>query len=103
MYTLVSDDSDYTSDVSYPMNSQANVNYPLPSMSQTNANTTVNETNSTVVVKKSIPFVQPVIRDANRRTNFEQKEKAESNSQQEPLSYVSRPKPISNKFISDQQ
>ena len=71
---LVSDDSDYTSDVSYPINSQANVNYPLAAMSHSSPQT-----------KKPLAFVQPVIRNVSRRS-------AANESVEEPLSYVSQPR-----------
>jgi len=73
-----SDDSDYTSDVSYPINSQANVNYPLTSMSQSNVNYSSPQT------KKPLAFVQPVIRNVSRRSANDQID--------EPLSYVSQPR-----------
>jgi hypothetical protein len=94
---LVSDDSDYTSDVSYPINSQANVNYPVPSMSQSNQ-----DSSSTTVTKKPSVFVQPLIRDSSRRSNQDQVEKTNSFNQQDPLSYVSQPKKMTPQFSQDQ-
>lgn len=106
---IVSDDSDYTSDVSYPINIQANLNYPVSSMSQSNvessstatATITTNEnTSSSVSTKKPLAFVQPVIRDLNslpntcRRSNRNQIKKIVSIVEQEPLSYISQPRKL---------
>ena len=86
---LVSDDSDYTSDVSYPLNSGANVNCPLSSMfHSTVAVSPVNHEmglSSSTGTKKPLAFVQPVIRDSCRRSNDEQRDS-------DPLSYVSQPR-----------
>ena len=100
---LVSDDSDYTSDVSYPINSQANVNYPVPSMSQSNAISSINEKSSpTTTTKKPLALVQPVIRDPSRRLNTDQIEKTTSSTHQEPLSYVSQPRKMTTQLSHDQ-
>ncbi|CAF3806755.1 unnamed protein product [Adineta steineri] len=93
-----SDDSDYTSDVSYPINAQANVNYPVPLMSQSNENSS-----PVVLTKKPSAFVQPIIRDSSRRSNINQVEKTSSLSQQEPLSYVSQPRKMPTPFLNEQQ
>ena len=100
---LVSDDSDYTSDVSYPINSQANVNYPVPSMSQSNAISSINENSSpSTAIRKPLAFVQPVMRDPTRRLNTDQIEKTSSSIQQEPLSYVSQPRKMTTQQSHDQ-
>jgi len=97
-----SDDSDYTSDVSYPINSQANVNYPVPSMSQSNVISSINENSSpTTTTKKPLAFVQPVIRDSSRRLNPDQIDKMNSLTQQEPLSYVSQPRKMTTQISHD--
>jgi hypothetical protein len=100
---LVSDDSDYTSDVSYPINSQANVNYPVPSMSQSNAISSINENSSPLITtKKPLAFVQPVIRDPSRRLNSDQIDKSNSSIHQEPLSYISQPRKMTTQLSHDQ-
>ncbi len=102
IFYIVSDDSDYTSDVSYPINSQANVNYPVPSMSQSNVISPINENSSPpTTTKKPLAFVQPVIRDSSRRLNPDQTEKINSLNQQEPLSYVSQPRKMTTQFSHD--
>ncbi|CAF1268618.1 unnamed protein product [Rotaria sp. Silwood1] len=100
-----SDDSDYTSDVSYPINTQANLNYPVSSMSQSNVVPLTNENiSSSTSTKKPLAFVQPLIRDlhsvpnTSRKTNQNQILNRTSFIEQEPLSYISQPRklPINN-------
>ncbi|CAF5083640.1 unnamed protein product, partial [Rotaria sp. Silwood1] len=100
-----SDDSDYTSDVSYPINTQANLNYPVSSMSQSNVVPLTNENiSSSTSTKKPLAFVQPLIRDlhsvpnTSRKSNQNQILNRTSFIEQEPLSYISQPRklPINN-------
>lgn len=84
----VSDDSDYTSDVSYPLNSQANVNYPLTSM----FHSTFALSPASHETKKPLAFVQPVIRTSSRLPT-------EENRDAEPLSYVSQPRKIKSQVM----
>ncbi|UJR23960.1 hypothetical protein I4U23_026927 [Adineta vaga] len=92
-----SDDSDYTSDVSYPMNNQANVNYPVPSISQSNENWPPKPIN-----KKPSGFDQPMIRESPRRPNSNQIDKKNSLTQQDPLSYPSQPRKITPQLSHEQ-
>ncbi|CAF4288827.1 unnamed protein product, partial [Rotaria sp. Silwood2] len=99
-----SDDSDYTSDVSYSINSQVNINNPVVSMSQSNAISSINEDLlPTGINKKPLAFVQPVIRDSSRRVNHGLIEKTKSLTQQEPLSYVSQPRKMTRQFSQEQK
>ncbi|CAF1015627.1 unnamed protein product [Rotaria sordida] len=99
-----SDDSDYTSDVSYSINSQVNINYPVAPMSQSNAISSIHEDfPSTGVTKKPLAFVQPVIRDSPRRFNHGVMEKTKSLNQQEPLSYISQPRKMIRQFSDEQK
>ncbi|CAF0954204.1 unnamed protein product [Rotaria sordida] len=99
-----SDDSDYTSDVSYSINSQVNINYPVAPMSQSNAISSIHEDfPSTGVTKKPLAFVQPVIRDSPRRFNHGIMEKTKSLNQQEPLSYISQPRKMIRQFSDEQK
>ncbi|CAF0933777.1 unnamed protein product [Rotaria sordida] len=102
-----SDDSDYTSDVSYPINIQANLNYPVSSISQSNIVPSTNENiSSSILTKKPLAFVQPLIRDlhsvpnTSRRSNQNQIQNTNSFMEQEPLSYISQPRKLPmNKII----
>ncbi|CAF3417266.1 unnamed protein product [Rotaria sp. Silwood1] len=99
-----SDDSDYTSDVSYSINSQVNINNPVSSMSQSNPISSINDDLlSTGTTKKPLAFVQPVIRDSSGRLNHGSIEKTKSLTQQEPLSYVSQPRKMTKQFSYDQK
>lgn len=102
---LVSDDSDYTSDVSYSINSQVNVNNPVSSMSQSNVISSINEDISqSGTTKKTLVFVQPVIRDSSKRLlNNDQINQNKSLTQQEPLSYVSQPRKTTRQFSHEQK
>ncbi|CAF3279045.1 unnamed protein product [Rotaria socialis] len=99
-----SDDSDYTSDVSYSINSQVNINYPVTSMSQSNAISSINEDLSPIgIPKKPLAFVQPVVRDLSRRSNLNPIERTKPINQQEPLSYVSQARKMTAQLPNDQK
>ncbi|CAF0908660.1 unnamed protein product [Didymodactylos carnosus] len=116
-----SDDSDYTSDVSYPINQQANLNYPMPLIQTTTqpptlmtpANELTQQRQSKLFPSisrndtKPRAFVQPLMRDVPSSTPAQRRERfvnpaakslslTTSNVQdpdqdQEPLCYVSQP------------
>lgn len=108
-YFEVSDDSDYTSDVSYPINTQANLNYPVSSLPQSTTVITTNDniSLSSSTTKKPLAFVQPVVRDLHSVPNTIPKSNKNpiknrmSSLEQEPLSYISQPRKLPmNKITS---